>query len=176
MVEIIKTISIAAYIASGVFFGLSVFFWFKFRILSIINDLSGRTAHKSIEQMRASQEKLAARVYVPTEVNFRRVVPVEELAKKSHLSKPATTKSFDQNLFNAPPTDVQAAKSNISETEVLGSTLYKEGRTTDIIGYSGETTVLTGVRNYQQAVVEPKPKAELTIIEEIMFIHTDEVI
>lgn len=57
MADTLSVISLVSFIVSGICFLLAVFFWFKFRILTIIGDLSGRTAQKSIERMRSYNEK-----------------------------------------------------------------------------------------------------------------------
>lgn len=57
MAEILSGISLGTYIASGLLFVLAVLFWFLFRIPTVIGDLSGRNAKKSIAAMRAYNEK-----------------------------------------------------------------------------------------------------------------------
>lgn len=57
MAQIYRIVSIAAFSLAGVSLVLAVIFWVKFRIWKVISDLSGRTARKSIEQMRAANEK-----------------------------------------------------------------------------------------------------------------------
>lgn len=63
MAQIYRIVSIAAFSLAGVSLVLAVIFWVKFRIWKVISDLSGRTARKSIEQMRAANEKSPKKSY-----------------------------------------------------------------------------------------------------------------
>lgn len=66
MAQIYNTVSLVAFCLAGVGFLLSLFFWFKFRIPKVISDLSGRTARKSIENMRKTNEKSGAKSFHPS--------------------------------------------------------------------------------------------------------------
>ena len=57
MAEILSIISTSSFVLAALFLALAIFFWFKFGIPAIIGDLSGRTAKKSIAQMRENNEK-----------------------------------------------------------------------------------------------------------------------
>ena len=57
MAGVYNTISIVSFVLCGVFALISVFIWFRFHVWDIINDLSGKTAKKSIAQMRYNEEK-----------------------------------------------------------------------------------------------------------------------
>ena len=50
--DILAKVSLASYIIAGVLLVIAIFLWFFFKIPSVMGDLSGRTAKKSIEKMR----------------------------------------------------------------------------------------------------------------------------
>ena len=52
MAQTYEVLSIAAYLLAALSLLLAVFLWFRFKIWGVIGDLSGRTARKSIEEMR----------------------------------------------------------------------------------------------------------------------------
>ena len=60
------------FIHNLIIFVLAVFFWFKHKIPSVIGDLSGKTARKSIERMRASNEKSGDKSFKPSYINAER--------------------------------------------------------------------------------------------------------
>ena len=49
MAETLSILSIVSFAVAGASFMLAVFFWFFFKIPTVIGDLSGRTARKSIK-------------------------------------------------------------------------------------------------------------------------------
>lgn len=64
--EILSLISTISFVIAAISFALAVFFWFSFKIPSVIGDLSGRTAKKSIARMRASNERAGGQGYKPS--------------------------------------------------------------------------------------------------------------
>ena len=52
LAQILSTISIIAYISAGAFLILAIVLFVVFRIPTIIGDLSGKNAKKSIERIR----------------------------------------------------------------------------------------------------------------------------
>ncbi len=72
MVETLQLISLISYIAGGVMLALAVFLWFYFGIPTVIGDLTGRTARRSIARLRASNEKGGAKSYRTSKGNQAR--------------------------------------------------------------------------------------------------------
>lgn len=72
MVEIIKTLSWISFAAAAVCLLLAVFVWFRFQIMSVINDLTGKTAKKAIEQIRSKNVKSGDKSYRSSPVNINR--------------------------------------------------------------------------------------------------------
>lgn len=62
-------ISNIAFVASAIFAILAVFFFVKFKIPSVISDLTGRTARKSIAEMRSSSKQDLKKAYDPSRMS-----------------------------------------------------------------------------------------------------------
>lgn len=156
MVEMIEKLSVIAFLAAIVCLLLAVFIWFRFRILSVINDLSGKTAKKAIEQIRSNNIRSGDKAYRSSQVN---------------ISRGSLTESIP---------DVPVDETEKLPKEQLGSltpetTLFREdGKTELLLNYEG-TTVLNNSTNHAVDVSE-RPKVEITILEQVVLIHTSEVI
>lgn len=70
--EILSLISLISFIISGFSLILTIFFWFQFKIPRIIGNLSGRTARKTIEQMRTSNEQSGPKSFRSSAINASR--------------------------------------------------------------------------------------------------------
>lgn len=168
--EILSLISLISYIIAGVSLVLAVFFWFFFRIPSVIGDLSGRTAKKSIARKRASNERSGGKGYQPSSTNVNR-------------GKLTDTMQHSQKL-KAEEKKVQPVdESQMPETGLLESNKVKsvDGQQTELL--DGE---VTGVLVDEDETIDLQKETEksvkriggkkLKMLEEIMMIHTDEVI
>lgn len=178
--EIFSLISLISYIASGVFLVLAVFFWFKFRIPSVIGDLSGRTAKKSIARMRANNEKTGGQGYRPSAANAARgklTGTMPEVQRKAVPQMPVQPAAGDQmpetGLLgeNRAHTVQSQATELLVDNEVTG--MLVDSDATAVLTESGTTTLL--VENRAQP---PRRSAaiRLTMLDEVMLIHTNEVI
>lgn len=156
MAEIYNIISIVAFSLAGVSLAFAIFCWIKFKIPKIIGALSGRTAKKSIEQMRAGNEKSGAKSYRPTPVAVNRGALTETIEQNEKTKKTATTKKNTAT----PAHDANA--------------------TTLLIYGDGETELLNaGTELLQQPVMQnaaPKNIETFEILQDIVLIHTKEVI
>ncbi len=148
MAQIYTIISITAFSLAGIFFLTSCFLWFKFGIMKIIGDLSGRTAKKSIEQMRANNEKTGRKDFRPTPVAKERGKLTETIDKQEG-------KAFESK---AVPVIDNMATEPLNENEIMGTELLQEG-----------TEVLE--ESIDNAKVE-----NIEILESITLIHSDEII
>ena len=63
---VFRIVSIVCFSIAGVSLLLALFLFFKFKIISVIGDLTGKTARKSIEKMREENEKSGVRPHGPT--------------------------------------------------------------------------------------------------------------
>ncbi len=157
MVETIKLLSTIAFIASAVLLALAVFLFFKFRIITIINDLTGRTARKSIAQIRENNIRSGERPYRSSAVNISRGKLTEPI--------PDDTSRTTERLPGASAPLVNP-----------GTTLLHEDGTTELLVANEDTTVLAdneSARTIEDTVVH---KIEVQILERIIYLHTDEVI
>ena len=72
MADLIEKLSIIAFVAAGCCLLLTILIWFRFRILSVINDLSGKTAKRAIAQIRENNLRTGNKAYHPGIVNLNR--------------------------------------------------------------------------------------------------------
>ena len=72
MTQTLQLLSTVAFAVAGACLILAFFLWFFFKIPSVIGDLSGRTARKSIARIREANEKSGNKSYVPSKINAAR--------------------------------------------------------------------------------------------------------
>lgn len=158
MAEILERVSMVSYILAAIFFVISVFLWFHFKILGVIGDLSGRTAKKSITRMRETNEKSGSRFY-KAKSNFDKE-PVYHIKEEKDIKESnAETRLLFEN----------------KENNVSAPTGLLTGETMEIAD-SNETTELEKVHKdidgRQNSIIE---ETGFELIEELILIHTDEV-
>lgn len=173
MVHTLQTLSIISFAVAGVCLVVSVFFWFFFKIPTVIGDLSGRTARKSIAKMRAANEKNGTKTYKTSKTNAERGKLTDTMP---NMSKSKNKKEVDNN--SKPETGLLAEnRADGPESEVTG--MLDKG--TEILDY--DATGLLIDENATVSLDTPAQKStaridgiKLEIIEDVMMIHTDEVI
>ena len=57
MADTLSLLSVIAFVIAGVSLAVAIFLWFFFHISSVIGDLSGRTARKSIEKGKSKKQQ-----------------------------------------------------------------------------------------------------------------------
>lgn len=172
--EILSLISTISFVIAAISFVLAAFFWFNFKIPSVIGDLSGRTAKKSIARIRASNERAAGQGYKPSMTNVKRGKVTDGIWDSQKLKKDspggASTPSAVEGT-GLPETGLLATNkadiANMQHTELLA-----DNDVTEVLQDDNATAALCD---------EPKrvPRAggkKLIMMEEIILIHTDEVI
>lgn len=168
MAETLSTLSIISFAVAGVCFVLAVFFWFFFKIPNVIGDLSGRTARKSIAKMWATNEKTGTKTYKESKANAERGKLTGSIPSSEKLNKKESIKTSDR-----PETGLLASNKadgfHSEETGIL------DGETTGILLEEEATASLEAAGAVKCAVKRNGGKT-LQIIEEVMLIHTDEVI
>ena len=161
MADILHTLSVVSYILAVLFVVLAIVLWFIFKIPNVIGDLSGRNAKKSIARMRQNNEKTGDKSYRASEKN---------------LARGKLTGTMEGMGNNENPI-------NIEETGLLNENLAREhdeqptglllDDATGLLDESGETAAL-------EETVDVADRAPSTVviqkIEEVMLIHTEEVI
>ena len=165
--KLLYSISYGAFALSAVCLVLAVVFFLKFRILSVIDDLSGRTARKGIEQLRRENEKAGKRPHRPGIVNEKRGRLTEPIQK----GKGETTKTQAADPDVRPETGLLEENRATGQRAAQTGLLSEEGTT--VLSGSGETEAL-------DASVETEKLREggvkLELLEEVMEIHTEETI
>lgn len=173
--EILSLISLISYIASGALLLLTVFFWFAFKIPTVIGDLSGRTAKKSIARMRASNERAGGQGYKPSATNANRGKLTDLMLQPEKVAKPqkkAEEKKQVQPEEQMPETGLLA--SNKAEAEVTPQTeLLSDEEATGLLVDEDATMLLNAE---PEKVPARSGGKKLTILDEVILIHTDEVI
>ena len=97
--QVYNIISIVAFSLAGVAFVFSIFCWVKLEIWDIIGDLSGRTAKKSIAQMRAENERSGAKMHAPTPGAKKRGTVTELIQIKNVVEEQIEGFELIQNIL-----------------------------------------------------------------------------
>lgn len=174
MAETISTLSVISFAAAGVFLALSIFLFFFFRIPTVIGDLSGITARKSIAKMRAVNEKTGIKSYKASKVNIERgklTGTIPDLNKHDKKKVESGTIRPETSLL----AENQADKIEVEATGVL------DDETTEIIdtedtGLLIDEEVTAPLDTSEQKLIKHKEGKKLTMLDEVMIINTDEVI
>ena len=159
---------------SVILFILSIFFWFSFKIPEVYGDLSGKTARKSIERMRAANEKTGKKTFKGSKFNEERgkltaTMPdmgkTEKMPETTLLSENRATgiASEETGLLEQADADISEETALLVDTEATG--LLDEGATGSL-----EETAKLPVQNIQ------RKKIVLKLIEQEVLVHTREVI
>lgn len=161
MADILHTLSIVSYILAVLFVVLAIVLWFIFKIPNVIGDLSGRNAKKSIARMRQNNEKTGDKSYRASEKNLARGKLTETMESMGKVEKSI----------------------NMEETGLLNENLAKEydeqatglllDDATGLLDESGQTAALEETVNAADRVPS---SIVIRMIEEVMLIHTEEVI
>lgn len=203
MAETLTLVSVIVFVISGLSFALAIFFWFFFKIPSVIGDLTGKTARKNIAKIRAENEKKSSKAPKDNRLNFvKRKSDTGSLAKNTTSS--LTTEISDtipetglletnkDSCLSAENTALlfeNQEKVDNDETAVLvESNVYLSNETTllsDAEGvdsdkpetYAEETGLLIESIHSSQVIQNRKPSSkQLVLLETVMYVHTDEVI
>lgn len=146
----------------------AIYCFFRFKIVKIINDLTGRTARKSIAQRRSENEKSGDKSFRPTNKAKERGTTTDRIRDSEKL--------MNRQKATAPK-DSEATDVLDDGTEVLATEAKTNERTepieegTDIL--TEATEVLVNKNTAHETEVLP---SGLEIIQSIVLIHTNEVI
>jgi len=80
-----QVISIIGFSLSGIVFVITVFIYLKFNILSVVGDLSGRTATKQIRAIREQNISTGDKPHRPNAFNINRGALTESVVKGSRI-------------------------------------------------------------------------------------------
>lgn len=172
--DILSTVSFISYVISGICLFLSVIFWFKFKIPSVIGDLSGRTARKSIAQMRANNEKSGVKYFNSSKTNVERGKLTETMSHTKRMTDVGKTQLEEERLETGILEENKAMIQENQETELLldenETELLIDENETELLVDDNETVLL----NEKDDVETISSGKQLNIIEEVVLIHTDE--
>jgi hypothetical protein len=160
MANTLQSISMISYVLAVIFLGTAILLFFKFHIIDVIGDLTGRTAKKSIERMRAENEKSGKKTYIPSPVNMKRGKITEAIQNVN------TGGSGTLKLNQSPE---QVGTKLVAENEVNVASLMTEGTTVLDEG----TTLLKEGEETMSLDIE-SPTVTLKKLDEIILIHTNE--
>lgn len=175
--EILSLISTICCVIAAISALLAVLFWFAFKIPSVIGDLSGRTARKSIARMRASNERAGGRGYRTSTANANRGKLTDTMQRAQKL-----TGDSKKSVAAAAPK--ASAKDAMPETGLLetNQAVVTDDQQTELLESSESTALLVDEDATVPLYEEPKAPIKriggkkLTMLDEVILIHTDETI
>ena len=173
--EILSLISTISFVVAAISFVLAVFFWFNFKIPSVIGDLSGRTAKKSIARMRANNERAGGQGYKPSTVNVGRGKLTDTM---QHSRKLANDVKKNDTKKKTRVADVMP-ETGLLETN---KAVTADSQQTDFLEDYEATGLLLDEDATAPLYEEPKSITKRTggkklkMLDEVMLIHTNEVI
>ena len=147
MAQIYNIISIVAFSLAGVCLAFAVFCWIRFKIPKIIGALSGRTAKKSIEQMRSGNDKKS---FNPISVATERKTLTKTIGQNTKTNRPSTASQKNQN-------ETELLNYGGGETEIL------DVGTERLSQNLGNNTVSQNVELFES-------------VQDVVYLHTDEVV
>ncbi|MGM9941657.1 MAG: hypothetical protein ACI32N_06665 [Bulleidia sp.] len=174
MSETLSMLSLVCFGIAVVLFILSIFFWFSFKIPEVYGDLSGKTARKSIEKMRAANEKTGRKSYRESKVNLERGKLTATMPDMGVTEKMPETTLLEENRATSvltPETGLlDETEAEFTQETALLTDSEETGLLDDGATGSLEATGKLPVQNGQRR------KVTLRMIDEAMFVHTKEVI
>lgn len=172
MAAVLSTLSIISFGIAGVCLLLAVFFWFFFKIPTVINDLTGRTARKSIAQMRAANEKASAKRHGESEGNVSRGKLTGTMhdfgRKKKNCVEPDQQRPETGLLKDNQAEGFAAEVTGLLDDEPTG---FLEDEETGALVEETAQLHAEGQNDQQHPDVK-----QLTMLDEVMLIHTEEEI
>lgn len=135
-VEMLHTLSLAAYIAALVLLVLAVVLFFLLDIPKLYGDVSGRTARKAIEAIRQQNEATGNKAYKPSAVNAERGKLTDQITKSGKL-QPRTaglpvsvgTEKLETATLIPPAGETEVLQPPTPETTMLFDPLAAAGQT-----------------------------------------------
>lgn len=172
LAQIYFIVSIVGFILSGVLLAVSIFLFIKLNIPKIIGDLSGRTAKKSIEQMREENEKSGKKSYRPHPVASSRGTLTEPISEPPKNAKKQSKKAKAQSPASVPLAPTMTG----NETEILD-----DANKTVPLNYdmNGTEVLGEGTEVLSQSVINEALNPEIArvkMLQSIVLVHTEEVI
>lgn len=192
MADTLSLLSVIAFVIAGVSLAVAIFLWFFFHISSVIGDLSGRTARKSIEKMRAANERSGKKSYRVSSVNMERGKVTDTMPGTGKSKKQQTEKLKKEKQIPAQER-TRFREEEKPETGLLAGNMERgyEAEQTELLMRETEAITDPGAEGLpanedttetltagSETTERPKnaKKNGFVILEEILLIHTDEEI
>lgn len=191
MAQVYNIISIVGFSLAGIFFILAVVFWIRFNIPKIVGDLTGRTARKSISQMRSENERSGKKVYTPQSSAGSGSIRLKNLGDEKTASLSVEKGSKSDENEKTELLEQQAETELLTEgmeTELLSqemeTELLMEAEDTTLLGGTDELLEESYVYDDETGLLdegtmllnEEGNVRDFRIIQSIVYIHTQEVI
>lgn len=179
-VEMLQTLSLVAYILSGVFFAAAVALFFLLKIPRVIGEISGSTAKKAIERIRQQNETSGEKAYKPSAVNISRGKITDRMSKSGKLyaksesvGARAHTEKIGTQRFDLSSVNIVAVLADDgNSTAVLSD---RADATTLLVTAAGATTVLDELPQTGDTA-KLTDKSRFSVDVEISFTDSDEII
>ena len=171
MAQLLQTLSIISFAVAGLCLVLAILFWFFFKIPTVVGDLSGKTARKSIAKMRAANEFSGPKSYKESKTNTER----------GRLTSPIPNPTSEPTTPLPPqPQQQSVAFGGVTlETSILTNNKAETYDTSETTTLSEETAYLGSEETVALSPERPSVPIggkKLELLEEVMLIHTNEVI
>jgi hypothetical protein len=152
---------------------ISVILFFKLDVIKVVNDLTGVTAKRKIQEIKEQNINYGQKKYVPMETGGKK----GEVTGKLNLSEKLRWKSKTDKLMKKAKLEEVVIEKDIESKDSL-TTILKED--TSVLGsYGSETELLQEIEDINSTdIVTEKDfiSNEFEIIFDVLSIHTDEVI
>ena len=174
MVETLSTISIICFVASGVCLVAAIIIFIIFRIPSVIGDLSGRTARKSVARYRTSKERAGAGLYktdtVEADGEHFRINGAQ--VGSGRYTDSVGPKAETADKVSGP--DPEEGTTQLNRGEENTTSLYDGEEGTMPLYDSNETTPLYSYM--KPAVPQGSGGRKIDMLDEVIIVHTNEVV
>ena len=169
-VELLNTLSLAAYIAAGVVFLVAVALFFLMNVPKLIGDISGSTAKKAIEAIRQQNENSGDKTYKPSTVNVARGKLTDKISPSGRLEQCTTGLSIGAQTEKFETTELLEA--------AQATSLLSNGNKTTLLSQSdpGATTLLSDQEPKDEKEQKPTSPVAVTVDVEMSFTGSSEII
>ena len=164
MAETLLMVSKIFFGVAGICLVVTIIFFIRFKIPDVIGDLSGRNARKSIEQMREFNEKNGGKAYQSGKMSAERGTSMKAIHRRESKEDRQHLQG-DRHPETGLLSENEIKFSAHAETEVLD-----DNEVTRLLQTENETVKLN------DNTVETDRGIAINILDEVMIIHTDEVI
>ena len=169
-VELLNTLSLAAYITAGVLFLVAIALFFLLNVPKLIGDISGSTAKKAIEAIRQQNENTGDKAYKPSPVNAARGKLTDKISPSGKLERRTSGMGIGAQTEKFDTTELLEA--------AQATTLLSTGNETTVLNQSesGATTLLPDQEAGHAKDQKPTVPAGVTVEVEMGFTGSSELI